>query len=134
MTETPDTALAALAVQLAALKGNLGQTREDLETAKRELAARIDQITAALTAQAERDPKGPPATCWPALDTDARTAALAVLTEWVAVMRRWHPSYFERVAGCWASHPEVVIELHNPRHQHWNRNHKHVHEEHVPGQ
>lgn len=110
MTETPDTALAALAVQLAALKGNLGQAREDLETAKRELAARIDQITAV---QAEHDPKGPPATCWPALDTDARTATLAVLTEWVAVMRQWHPSYFEPVAECWASHPEVVIELHN---------------------
>ena len=28
-------------------------------------------------------------------------------------MRRWHPSYFEHVADCWASHPEVVIELHN---------------------
>ena len=113
MTETPDTALAALAVQLAALKGNLGQAHEDLETAKRELAARIDQIAAAQAAQAERDLKGPPATCWPALDTDARTATLAVLTEWVAVMRQWHPSYFEAVAECWASHPEVVIELHN---------------------
>ena len=28
-------------------------------------------------------------------------------------MRQWHPSYFEPVADCWASHPEVVIELHN---------------------
>ena len=110
MTETPDTALAALAVQLAALKASLGQARQDLDTAKRELAARIDQIA---TAHAERDPKGPPATCWPALSNDARTAELAALTEWVTVMRQWHPSYFEPVAECWASHPEVVIELHN---------------------
>jgi hypothetical protein len=113
MTETPDSAAAALAVQLAALKGSLAQAREDLETAKRDLAARIDQVAADLAVRAERDPKGPPATCWPALDADARTAALAVLTEWVTLMRRWHPSYFEHIADCWASHPEVVIELHN---------------------
>lgn len=113
MTEPLDSAVTALAVQLAGLKDSLGQAREDLETAKRDLAARIDQIASHLTAQAERDPKGPPATCWPALDADAKTAALAVLTEWVAVMRQWHPSYFEPVAECWASHPEVVIELHN---------------------
>jgi hypothetical protein len=113
MTQTPDTAVAALAVQLAALKSTLAQAREDLETAKRDLAARIDQLASDLAATAARDPKGPPATCWPALDPDARTATLAALTEWVAVMRRWHPSYFEHVAECWPSHPEVVIELHN---------------------
>ena len=113
MTETPDPAVAALAVQLAALKASLGQAREDLDTAKRDLAAQIDQITSQLAARTEQDPKGPPATCWPALDVDARTATLAVLTEWVNLMRQWHPSYFEPVAECWASHPEVVIELHN---------------------
>ena len=113
MTETPDPALAALAVQLAALKDNLGQAREDLETARRELAARIDQLASSLANEAEQGPKGPPATFWPVLDADARTAKLAVLTEWVTVMRQWHPSYFEPVADCWASHPEVVIELHN---------------------
>jgi hypothetical protein len=113
MTDTPDPAAAALAVQLAALKGHLGQAREDLETAQRELATRIDQLASDPAAQAGRDPKGPAATCWPALDPDAKTAALAVLTEWVAVMRQWHPTYFEPVADCWASHPEVVIELHN---------------------
>jgi hypothetical protein len=113
MTETSDSAVAALAVQLAALKGGLGQAREDLETAKRDLAARIGQVAADLAAQAGRDAKGPPATCWPVLDADARAAALAAVTEWVTLMRHWHPSYFEPVADCWASHPEVVIELHN---------------------
>jgi len=110
MTHPQDPAVAALAVQLAALKTSLAQTRDDLDTARHDLAARIDQIT---TAQAERDPKGPPATCWPALDPDAKAAELAVLTEWVTVMRRWHPAYFEHVTDCWAGHPEVVIELHN---------------------
>jgi outer membrane murein-binding lipoprotein Lpp len=113
MTETPDLTVAALAVQLAGLKDNLGQARDELQTAHRELAARIDQLASNLAAQAEHDPKGPPATCWPTLDADAKKATLALLAEWVAVMRKWHPSYFERVADCWASHPEVVIELHN---------------------
>jgi hypothetical protein len=113
MTETPDTAVAALAVQLAALKGHLGQAREDLETARRELAARIDTLTSQLAAQPEPGPKGPSATCWPNLDADAKTAAMTELARWVAVMRQWHPSYFAAVADCWASHPEVVIELHN---------------------
>jgi hypothetical protein len=113
VTETPDTAVAALAVQLAALKGNLAQAREDLETAQRDLAARIDQLAHDLAALTARDPKGPPATCWPALDADARTAALAALADWVRLMRQWHPTYFVPVAGCWAAHPEAVIELHN---------------------
>jgi len=113
MTETPDAAAAALAVQLAALKASLGQAREDLETAKHELAGRIDQIAGDLAARAARDPKGLPATCWPALDTDAKAAEMAVLTKWVSLMRQCHPTYFEPVADCWKSHPEVVIELHN---------------------
>ena len=113
MTEVPSSAVAALAVQLAALKGNLGQAREDIETAQRELAARIDKLTSQLAAPPGRDPKGPPATCWPNLDAEAKTAAMAALAQWVAVMREWHPSYFAAVADCWASHPEVVIEFHN---------------------
>jgi hypothetical protein len=38
---------------------------------------------------------------------------MSLLTEWVGLMREWHPSYFAAVRDCWASHPEVVIELHN---------------------
>jgi len=114
MTQTPDTTVAALAVQLAALKGTLAQAREDLGTAQRELAARIDQIARDLATQATaRDPNGPPATCWPALDPDARTAAMAALADWVRLMRQWHPSYFAAVADCWPAHPEAIIELHN---------------------
>ena len=113
MTETPDPAVAALAVQLAALKNSLSSTRDELETTNRDLAARLDQMSSDLAAQAQQGPKGPAATSWPALDGDAKDAALALLAEWVTVMREWHPSYFEPVADCWASHPEVVIELHN---------------------
>lgn len=113
MTEIPESAIAALAVQVTALKGNLGQTRTDLEDAKKELAARIDEVVTALNALTERDPKGPPATWWPSLDQDARSTAMSILAEWLKSMREWHPSYFAPVADCWASHPEVVIELHN---------------------
>jgi hypothetical protein len=113
MTETPDPAIAALAVQLAGLKDNLAQARDELETAKRELADRIDQIASDLAAQAEHDPKGPPATFWPTLDADAKKAALTLLTQWVAAMREWHPHYFTSIEDCWAAHPEAVIELHN---------------------
>jgi hypothetical protein len=113
MTETPESAIAALAVQVTALKGNLGRTRTDLEEAKKELAARIDEAITALNALTGRDPKGPPATWWPSLDQDARAAAMSMLAEWLKIMREWHPSYFAPVADCWASHPEVVIELHN---------------------
>jgi len=49
MTDTPDSAVAALAVQLATLKDTLGQAREDLETAKRDLAARIDKVATGRT-------------------------------------------------------------------------------------
>jgi hypothetical protein len=89
---------------------DLGQARDDIETAKHELAERIDQIASSLT---EHDPKGPPATCWPTLDAEAKKAAISLLAEWVNLMREWHPSYFEPLTDCWASHPEVVIELHN---------------------
>jgi hypothetical protein len=113
VTDTPDPAVAALAVQLAALQRTLGEARDEMEAAKRELAAKIDQAASDLAAAAERNPKGPPATCWPSLDADAKNAAMSLLTEWVGLMREWHPSYFALVADCWASHPEVVIELHN---------------------
>jgi hypothetical protein len=111
MTETPDpTTVAALAVQIAALKANLARTRDDLETAKRELADRIDKVAGG---PAGHNPKGPAATFWPTLDADAQKATVALLTQWVTAMRKWHPTYFTRVADCWAAHPEVVIEFHN---------------------
>ncbi len=59
------------------------------------------------TRKDHRPPAGPPWTPtprpppWPPWPNGSR------------VMRQWHPSYFEPVADCWASHPEVVIELHN---------------------
>ncbi len=113
MTDTSEQAIAALALQVTALKGNLGQTRADLETARKELAERIDAVMAALNHFTERDPKGPPVTWWPSLNHDAQAVAMTTLADWLRIMREWHPSYFAPIADCWASHPEVVIELHN---------------------
>jgi hypothetical protein len=110
---TDDSALAALAIQVTALKGNLSKVRGDLDAARQEFVAQLAEVAAQLEGMAASDGKGPTAVYWPGLDAAARSAGLEVLSAWVIQMRRWHPGYFAVVAECWPGHPEAVVELSN---------------------
>src|SRR5215469_1173062 len=101
---TADSALAALAIQVTALKGNLSKVREDLDAARKEFAERLAKVAAQLEHLAASEGKGPAAVYWPGLDEATRSAALEVLSAWVGQMRQWHPSYFAAVAECWPGH------------------------------
>jgi hypothetical protein len=115
---TDDSALAALAIQLTALKGNLSKVRGELDAARREFAAQLAEVAAQLEDLATREGKSPTAIYWPGLDEAARLAALEVLSAWVNQMRQWHPGYFAVVAECWPGHPEAVVELSNVMGEH----------------
>jgi hypothetical protein len=100
-------ALAALAIQVAALRGNLALTRRELED-------RLDKISEALSDAIAASPKGPPATWWPGLSEAEREAARAQLAEWLAsFLREWYPGYCAEIPGCIPDHPEGLVELSN---------------------
>ena len=87
--------LAALAVQVAALRGQIAQTNERLDRAglhgDLDLAARIEELAQivadALDAAA---PRGPAAPCWIGLDRQAFDAQLAELRRWADTVLRRH--------------------------------------------
>ncbi len=108
-----NSALAALAIQVTALKGNLSRVRGDLDAARREFAEQLTAVATRLEGMAASEGKNPAAVYWPGLEEAARSAAMGALSAWVGHMRRWHPDYFGMVAECWASHPEAVVELSN---------------------
>ena len=115
---TDDSALAALAIQVTALKGNLSKLRGDLDAARHEFAEQLAEVAAQLEDLAAREGKSLAAIYWPGLDEAARSAALEVLSAWVNQMRQWHPGYFAVVAECWPGHPEAVAELSNVMGEH----------------
>jgi hypothetical protein len=115
---TDDSALAALAIQVTALKGNLSKLRGDLDAARHEFAEQLAAVAAQLEDLAAREGKSLAAIYWPGLDEAARSAALEVLSAWVNQMRQWHPGYFAVVAECWPGHPEAVVELSNVMGEH----------------
>ena len=80
---TDDSALAALAVRVTALKGNLSKLRGDLDAARHEFANQLAEVAAQLEDLAAREGKSLAAIYWPGLDEAARSAALEVLSAWV---------------------------------------------------
>ena len=107
--------LAALAVQVAALRGQIAQINQRLNQAglrgDLDLAARFEELAQtvadALDAVA---PRGPVAPCWIGLDRQAFGAQLAELRRWVDTVLRQHYCGYE-LRDCWPSHIHAIWEL-----------------------
>ena len=123
MTE-PDP-IAALAAQLEELRGRLlraeggvGQVRARLEESAgqyplmlleiKKLGEKIDAAIARLQAD---EPQAP---YWLGLAKEEHAARLAEVHAWVErVARVQYPVYFGKLAPCWTTHPELVLEVSN---------------------
>jgi hypothetical protein len=107
--------LAALAVQVAALRGQVSLINKRLDRAglrgDLDLAARFEDLARtvadALDAAA---PRGPAAPYWIGLDRDTYAARLAELQQWAdTVLRQQYGSY--ELRDCWPNHPQAIWEL-----------------------
>jgi hypothetical protein len=107
--------LAALAVQVAALRGQIAMVNQRLDQAglrgDLDLAARFEElaqtVAGALDAAA---PRGPAAPYWIGLDRPGFDAQLAELRQWAdTVLRRDHGGY--ELRDCWSSHIHAIWEL-----------------------
>jgi hypothetical protein len=113
--ETPSQNHADLAVQVAALRGQVRLINQRLDVAGLsgdvDLAARFDQLAQtvadALDAAA---PRGPAAPYWIGLDPDTRAARLAELRQWADTVLRTQYGGYE-LGECWAAHPHAIWEL-----------------------
>ena len=107
--------LAALAVQVAALRGQIAQINERLDRAglrgDLDLAARFEDLARTVAdALAAAAPRGPAAPYWIGLDRQAFTAQLAELQRWAdTVLSQHYPGY--ELRDCWPSHIHAVWEL-----------------------
>ena len=107
--------LAALAVQVAALRGQIAQINQRLDRAglrgDLDLAARFEDLAQtvadALDAAA---PRGPDAPSWIGLDRQAYEAQLAELRQWADTVLRQNYSGYE-LRDCWPCHIHAIWEL-----------------------
>ena len=107
--------LAALVVQVTALRGQIRATNERLDQAGLSdglnLAARFEDlaqtVAEALDAAA---PGGPAAPYWIGLDRDTYHARLAELRQWADTVLRQHYGGYE-LRDCWPRHIHAVWEL-----------------------
>jgi hypothetical protein len=107
--------LAALAVQVAALRGQIAMINQRLDQAglrgDLDLAARFEELAQtvadALDAAA---PRGPAAPYWIGLDRQAHEAQLAELRQWADTVLRRHYGGYE-LRDCWPSHIHAIWEL-----------------------
>jgi hypothetical protein len=115
VTETPDSTIAALAVQLAALRSQVRMLNRRLDQAglkgDLDLAARFEELARTVAdALDAASPRGPAAPYWLDLDREAYEAQLADLRAWVDTVLRPNYGGYE-LRDCWPSHIHVIWEL-----------------------
>jgi len=114
-TQALGESLAALAVQVAAQRGQIALINERLDRAgldgDLDLAARFEElartVTSALDAAA---PRGSAAPVWIGLDPQAFAAQLAELRQWGDDILRQHYGGYE-LRDCWPGHIHAIWEL-----------------------
>ena len=106
--------LAALAVQVAALRDQIAQVNQRLDRAGLrgdvDLAARFGPRPHRRRRTGRRRPRGPAAPCWIGLDRQAYAAQLAELQRWADTVLSQHYSGYE-LRDCWPSHIHAIWEL-----------------------
>ena len=107
--------LAALAVQVAALRGQIHAINQRLDQAgihaDLNLADRFDQLAQAVAdALDTAGPRGPAAPYWIGLDPDTYHARLADLQRWADTVLHQHYGSYE-LADCWPRHIHAIREL-----------------------
>jgi hypothetical protein len=107
--------LAALAAQLADMRGQVHAINERLDQAglhaDLNLAARFDQLAQTVAdALDDTAPRGPAAPSWIGLDRDTYHARLADLRRWADTVLRPHYGGYE-LPECWSRHIHAVWEL-----------------------
>jgi len=107
--------LAALAVQIADLRGQIHAINERLDQAGLrtglDLAARFEDLARTVADALEAaTPRGPAAPFWIGLDRDAYHARLAELRQWADRVLRQHYGAYE-LRDCWPRHIHAVWEL-----------------------
>jgi len=107
--------LAALAAQVADLRGQIRALNERLDQAGLHaglnLAARFEELAGTVAdALDTAAPRGPAAPCWIGLDRDTYTARLADLRRWADTVLGQHYGGYE-LPECWPRHIHAVWEL-----------------------
>ena len=103
--------LAALAAQLADLRGQIHALNERLDQAGLNHAARFEELAATVAdALDTAAPCGPAAPCWIGLDADTYQARLADLQRWADTVLRPHYGGYE-LPDCWPRHIHAIWEL-----------------------
>jgi hypothetical protein len=107
--------LAALAIQVAALRGQIAQINRRLDRAglrgDLDLAASFEDLAQTVAdALDSTAPSGPAAPCWIGLNHQAYEAQLAELRQWADTVLRTQYGGYE-LRNCWPSHIHAVWEL-----------------------
>ncbi len=107
--------LAALALQLADLRGQVGALDERLDQAGLrpglDLAARFEDLARTVAGTLEAAARrGPAAPCWIGLDRDTYATQLADLQRWAGTVLRPQYGGYE-LRDCWPRHTQAIWEL-----------------------